>query len=117
MVSTVTALNGQIKSLAPELNSASIPGVVSVTSSNPSAPIDFAVKVYHSEVYIFAAISRPGTADGTFTIAGLSGSGSADVLDENRSANVSDGRFSDSFASNAVHLYKIELNENACEKK
>src|SRR5262249_26032105 len=44
MVTAVTALNQQIKSLAPVLNSANLSSVVVVTSSNSAAPIDTMVK-------------------------------------------------------------------------
>jgi hypothetical protein len=114
MVRAVTTLNKQIRALAPQLNSASISGLVTVSGSNPAAPIDFMVKTDHSALYIFAAVSRSGTADATFSIAGMSSNGSAQVLNENRQINITAGRFSDSFIANSVHLYKIQSNTPSC---
>ncbi|MHB8419178.1 MAG: hypothetical protein ACYDCL_13970 [Myxococcales bacterium] len=114
MVSAVTALNQQIEALAPELNSADIPGLVTVQSSNASAPIDMAVKANGGVLYVFAAISRAGSATASFTIAGMTGSGTAAVIGEGRSVSVAAGAFSDAFAANAVHLYRIDLSKVTC---
>jgi hypothetical protein len=115
MVTGVTALNKQIIALAPLLNSASLPNIVSVTSSNTAAPIETMAKSQGTSLYVFAAISRTGTATGTFTIAGLSGSGSATVVGENRTVSISAGVFSDAFAANDVHIYQVDLSTIACK--
>jgi hypothetical protein len=114
MVSAVTALDQQIAMLAPELNSATIPSLVSVSSSNASAPIDTMVKASGSKLYVISAIARAGTATGTFTIAGMTGSAVATVLGENRTVNVTKGRFTDTFAQNDVHVYVIDLSTATC---
>jgi len=115
MVDGVTALNKQIIALAPELNSASLPNVVSVVSSNTAAPIDTMTKAQGTSLYVFSAISRMGTAMGSFTIAGLSGSGMATVVGENRTVPVSAGVFTDAFATNDVHIYQVDLSAIACK--
>lgn len=115
MVDGVTALNKQIIALAPELNSASLPNVVSVSSSNTAAPIDTMAKAQGTSLYVFAGISRPGTTMGSFTIAGLSGSGSATVVGENRTVAISAGNFTDAFAANDVHIYQVDLSTIACK--
>ncbi len=115
MVAAVTALNEQIVALAPELNSATLPDVVSVTTSSTAAPIDTMAKAQGTSLYVFAAISRTGTAMGTFTIAGLSGSGSATVVGENRTVSISAGVFSDAFAANDVRIYQVDLSTIACK--
>jgi hypothetical protein len=114
MVSAVTALNAQIKSLAPLLNSADIPGLVSVMSANAAAPIDVMVKTNGTKLYVFAAVSRAGTTMGTFSIAGMTGNATATVLGENRNVAVTAGQFSDAFAANDVHLYVVDLSAAAC---
>jgi hypothetical protein len=114
MVAAVTALNGQIKSLAPVLNSASVADVVAVASSNSAAPIDTMVKAKGRVLYVFAAIARAGTTTGTFTIAGLTGDGSATVLGEARTVAVVAGKLTDDFAASAVHIYEIDLGGIAC---
>jgi hypothetical protein len=114
MVSAVTALNQQIKTLAPVLNSADIPNLVGDNSSNPAAPIDLMVKANGQTLYIFAAIAGPGTATGGFQINGLGGYGVVSVLGENRSFAVTDGTFEDLFAANDVHIYQIDLTAVTC---
>ena len=114
MVSAVTALNQQIKTLAPVLNSADIPNLVAVSSSNPDAPIDLMVKARGQTLYVFAAISRPGTATGGFLINGMSGDGVVTVLGESRTFAVTNGSFGDAFAANDVHIYQIDLTTVTC---
>jgi hypothetical protein len=114
MVAAVTALNQQILSLAPELNSADIPNLVTVTSSNGSAPIDTMVKANGTSLYVFSAISRAGTTTASYTIAGMSGNGVASVIGENRTINITAGQFYDDFSVNAVHIYQIDLSAVNC---
>lgn len=114
MVAALTSLNAEIRALAPELNSASITELVSVSSSNPSAPIDSMVKSNGNSIYIFSAISRPGTATGTFTINGMSGNGIVDVVNEHRTLPATAGTFSDSFAANGAHVYKADMSAVTC---
>lgn len=114
MVSAVTALNKQIKTLAPELNSADIPNLVGVGSSNSAAPIDVMVKANGQTLYVFAAISRAGSATGSFTVAGMSGGGVATVVGESRTVKIAAGKFSDAFAANDVHIYQVDLTAATC---
>ncbi len=114
MVSAVTALNAQIKMLAPQLNSANVATLVSAASSNTAAPIDFMVKAKGQTLYVFAAISRAGTSTGSFTIAGMSGGGTATVVGESRTVKIAAGKFSDSFAASDVHIYQIDLMAASC---
>jgi hypothetical protein len=116
MVTAVTALNAQIKSLAPELNSATLPGLVTVsTGSDASAPVDIMVKAIGTAVYVFAAVSRAGSAAASFSVTGLTGHGVASVVGENRMIDVTAGTFSDAFAANGVHIYRIDLAAVTCE--
>ena len=114
MVSAVTALNAQVKSLAPELNSANLPGVVTVASSNSAAPVEIMVKARGKVLYVFAAIARAGTATATFNVVGLNGRATATVIGESRTIDVTAGGFADDFAANAVHLYQIDLGAATC---
>ena len=114
MVSAVTALDKQILALAPELNSADIPGLVNTTGSDASAPVDVMVKAHGTSLYVFAAVSRAGTASPDFAIQGMTGSGSAQVIGENRAIAITKGSFSDTFAANGVHLYQIDFATIRC---
>lgn len=114
MVSAVTALNAQIKSLAPELNSGTIPGLVTVTSSDTTTPVDTLVKASGTTLYVFSAVSRAGTTTASFAITGMTGNGVATVVGENRTIPVAAGGFSDAFAANGVHIYSIDLAAVTC---
>jgi hypothetical protein len=116
MVTAVTALNMEITSLAPELNSANLPGMVTVTAtSDASAPVDFMVKASGSALDVFAAVSRAGTATATFSVTGMTGNGVASVVGESRTIDVTAGKFSDEFAANGVHIYRIDLAAVTCD--
>jgi hypothetical protein len=114
MVTAVTALNQQILALAPELNSASIPNLVTVMSSSSTVTIDSMVKANGTSLYVFSAVSRTGTATGSFSVAGMTGDAVATVVGENRTVPVTAGQFSDSFAANGVHIYQIDLASAVC---
>jgi hypothetical protein len=112
MVKAVTGLNQQIQSLAPELNSATLPGLVSVSSG--AASIESMVKANGTSLYVFSAVSQKGTATGTFQIEGMTADAVATVVGEGRSVDVVRGKFSDAFPANGVHIYKIDLSVAKC---
>ena len=100
----VSALNAQVKSLAPVLNTQSY-------AYDFNNATDTMLKVYNGEAYIFAGIGlleSPGSK--TFTLpAGINGT-TVTVVGENRTLPVTNGRFTDSFAAEYTHhTYKITL--------
>src|SRR5581483_5008089 len=107
--SAVTALNAQILSLAPEINSASVPNLVSVSAPDASPPVDIMVKTHGTSIYVFAAVSRTGSTSGSFTLQGVTGSGTATVIGESRTVPITHGAFTDTFTANAVHIYQIDF--------
>ena len=111
MVDAVTALDAKISMLAPELNSATVPDAVTVTSSTE---IDVMAKANGTALYVFAAIARAGTAMAAFMVAGLTGNATAEVVGENRTIDVVAGQFSDAFAANDAHVYRIDLSAVTC---
>jgi hypothetical protein len=106
MLAAVTAINQQISSLAPVLNSNTIQGLVVAGTSNVAVPVDVMVKQYNGSTYIFAAAMRNGSTTGTFVVP-LPDS-SVNVLGESRQVQLSGGSFSDDFLPYDVHLYKID---------
>jgi hypothetical protein len=114
MVTAVTALDAQIKSLAPELNSATLPGLVTVSTPSPTVPVDTMVKANGTSLYIFSAVSRMGTTMASFVVNGMTGDGVVKVVGENRTINVVAGAFSDMFAANGVHIYSLDLSTVSC---
>jgi hypothetical protein len=106
MLRTVTAINKQVRELAPALNSPSLHGLV-VASTNSGAPIDAVLKKHGGKSYVFAAAMRNHPARGSFSVAGLPAETSAEVLGEGRSVKVVDGKFDDDFDAYGVHLYVV----------
>ena len=107
MTAGVTALNKQIQSLAPLLNSPSLPEAASVVSSVAEVPIDLMVKRHEGATYLFAAAMRDGATRGSFEVKGLAGAAKVEVLGESRTLEARDGKFADEFEGYGVHLYKV----------
>ncbi|MCL5019305.1 MAG: T9SS type A sorting domain-containing protein [Patescibacteria group bacterium] len=107
MLQAVTDINKQIHQLAPVLNSPTMPNGASVVSSDTQIPIDVIVKHYDGSTYLFAVPMRLGPTTGSFTLQGYSGTASLEVIDENRTVQVTGGQFNDSFDTYQVHLYKL----------
>jgi len=107
MLAAVTAINRQIRELAPVLNSPAVPGSVRVTSSNSSVPIAAMAKRYGGPAYVFAVGMRDGQTTGTFKVTDLPQAASAEVLGEGRTIPVRDGTLEDAFGPYDVHLYRI----------
>lgn len=98
----VTAVNRQIKELAPVLNAAYIDGAVTA-----AGPADFSAKLHDGKVHILAGANKQTGGSVTFQL--TCGGSSAVVIDENRTIPIVDGSFTDTFTDgNAVHLYRIE---------
>ncbi len=107
MTKAATKVNGQIKALAPVLNTQSYQWVF-----NPS--LDTMLKVHNGHAYIFAMGKGipGGTATGTFalTLPAEVGGASVEVVDEGRTIPVTGGTFTDTFASDTTyHIYKVRL--------
>lgn len=107
MLAAVTAINGQIRQLAPILNSPTLAGVATVVSSAKDVPIDTMAKRSGSALYVFAVGMRNGQTRGAFTVKGLPPTATAEVLGESRRLTVKAGKFSDDFKPYGVHLYRI----------
>ena len=107
MVAAVTALNRQITELAPVLNTPTVADAASVKSENPDVPIAIMVKRNEGSTHLFAVGMRDGQTKAAFTLEGVTGDKSVEVLGENRRLDSKNGSFSDSFAPWEVHLYQI----------
>lgn len=103
----VAALDAQITSLAPVLNTQSLANGATVASSNTAVPVDLMAKRHGGALYVFAVAMRPGATTATFTVRSPT-AGNVEVLGESRSLTLTGGTFQDAFAADyAVHLYKI----------
>jgi len=107
MLSAVTAINRQIIRLAPVLNSATIKDGASVSSYNKDVPVAIMMKKHGRATYLFAVGMRNGRTTATFTVQGLAGEKTIEVLGENRTIISKNGVFKDSFGAWDVHIYRI----------
>jgi hypothetical protein len=89
------------------LNRPTIRDAVTVQSKNPAVPVATMVKRWAGPAYLFAVGMRDGATEATFTLAGMKGDDTLEVLDENRTIAATNGSFSDYFEPWAVHLYKL----------
>jgi hypothetical protein len=103
MVPTVTEVTSQITELAPVLNAPFADGYV-----RAKGPAKVMAKLGpDGSWYVFAGADTVGEHGGDVTFSVAAGS-KVEVLYENRSLAVTDGRFVDTFADgNAVHIYKV----------
>ncbi|MBI3854862.1 MAG: hypothetical protein HY293_04145 [Planctomycetes bacterium] len=106
LLAGVTAINKQIQSLAPALNSPTLADGVVVASSDKEAPVDAIAKRQGDSTYVFSAAMRDKTAKASFVVKGVRGA--AEVLGENRTIPLKDGKFDDDFKPYEVHLYRIK---------
>ena len=107
MLSSVTAINSQITSLAPVINSPDLEGV-KVTSTKQEIPVEAVYKKYKGVEYIFSVPMRNGETSAKFEVSGLTGERTVEVIGESRKLkSTAQGSFEDSFKPWQVHLYKI----------
>jgi hypothetical protein len=103
MVPTVTEVTSQITELAPVLNAPFADGYV-----RAEGPAKVMAKLGPDGAwYVFAGADTVGENGGDVTFSVAAGS-KVEVLYEDRTLAVTDGRFADTFADgNAVHIYKV----------
>ena len=109
MLAGVKAINRQIARLAPVLNSPTIPAAVRIASDKEDAPVAGMAKRHDGALFIFAVGMRDAETTATFTLASLKGSDVVEVIDEDRTLAVREGRFRDGFRPWETHLYRISL--------
>jgi hypothetical protein len=102
MLAAVTAINGQVQALASVLFSPALPVTI---SSDESVPVAATARKHEGATYIFAVAMRAGKTPATFQVEGLAGQ--AEVLGEDRTVPVRDGKLIDAFENWGVHLYRI----------
>jgi hypothetical protein len=108
MLDAVTAINKQVRELAPVLNSPTVMEGVKVESSNQEAPVAILVKKHGGATYVFAVAMKAGETEAAFTLEGLPAGAQVEVLGEGRKIEPADGKFQDRFGGWDVHLYRIQ---------
>jgi len=104
IVKGVKEINQQITALAKVLNSSTLKNFAKVSSSNAKVPVDILTKNSGGADYIFSVAMKPGNTSAIFTI---EKGKQVEVIGENRTLKVKNGKFSDDFSDNTVHLYKV----------
>jgi len=102
----VSAVNAQISSLAPVLNTQSVANGVAVASSDTSVGVDAMLKRYEGYTYVFAVSMRPNTTAAAFTLRDFTGSCTVEVVGEQRNLAAVEGVFQDAFSGFGVHIYR-----------
>jgi len=108
MLDAVTKVNAEIRDLAPVVNSPTFHYGAEVTPTQPEIPVDVMVKRYGGAVYVFSCGMRNGSTDASFLVSGLGERAVAEVLGENRTVEIENGSFTDSFEPWDVHIYRCE---------
>ncbi len=113
MLSAVTAINHEIRDLAPILNQPTVTNGVQATSSRQDAPIAVLEKRRGGETHLFAVSLGRQPTRATFrwpsTEAGAGGGQDVDiaVVGEDRRLRAETGGFADDFTAYAVHHYLV----------
>jgi hypothetical protein len=111
MLAAVTAINKQIRELAPALNSPTVKDALKVESSNKAVPVATMVKRHGAATYVFTVAMKPGETQATFALNDLPAGAQVEVLGEDRIIEPADGKFQDHFGNWDVHLYRIKQKE------
>jgi hypothetical protein len=107
MLAAVTAINAQVRELAPVLNSPSVGEGVSVDGTAEAGQVAWMKKRHAGHDYLFTVNMRNSPTGATFTLQGLPPGASGEVLGEGRNVELVGESFSDEFAPYQVHLYRF----------
>ncbi len=108
MLSAITTLNRQIRSLAPVLNSPTLLDAVTVRSSSDDTPVAVMVKHHGGATHLFSVNLRNRPTRATFTFRAPPPAGAvARLLDGPRSVPIDGGRLTDEFGPYEARLYEI----------
>ena len=106
----VTAINAQIRALAPALNSTTaLAGTITTGTPTHEVSLDFMTKHDNGSDYLFTVADQNSNGIAFFKDPAMAGvNATVDVLGENRTLSMVHGAFIDAFSASAVHLYEIE---------
>ena len=104
LVAAVRDLGDELRTLAPVINAgAPLPGAA---AHSDGGGLSMMARRWEGADYLFAVSESPRPLRADFTLPGVTGE-RATVLGEQRTVAVSGGRFTDTFAPYAVHLYTL----------
>ena len=108
MLKAITAINRQIRELAPVLNSPAVINGLTIHTSSLGSPIAAILKRHRDASYIFAVNLQNQPVRATIAIREAGAAIEANVLDEARHVAVQAGAFTEEFQPYAVRLYRIQ---------
>jgi hypothetical protein len=103
----VAAINAEIVSLAPVLNSAPVANGVSLSSSHSESRVATMLKRHGGKTYLFAMSTRPGGPSTVRFTLRECGDLTAEVVGESRTLRVRGGMLEDGFDDYQVHIYRL----------
>jgi hypothetical protein len=111
MLTAVTALNRQIRLLAPVLNAPTMTEVLRIELEDPERPVAAVAKRYGEDVYLFTVNLRGTSTRCTFDLRAFSNSTEIiDIEDRSRSLTHEESRLSEHFDPWEVHLFRLRPN-------
>ncbi|MDB6133183.1 MAG: hypothetical protein JWM59_1426 [Verrucomicrobiales bacterium] len=108
MLAAVTAINAQVRELAPVLNRPTVSDAVAVEPSSAETEVAFMVKQQQGTTYLFAVNLRNQPAQATFRLGVAPGASEVKVLGETRTIPLRARIFADTFGPYQVHLYRLK---------
>lgn len=118
MSRAVKVVNAQVLEMAPVINSGADGPRVELQCDPPKVggelektvgglPVALMTRQADAAVYLFTVAMDGKPARATFTVPGIKGERSIEVIGEGRTIVSNDGRFSDDYSPYAVHLYRV----------
>ncbi len=107
LLPAVTAINRQIRELAPVLNSPTVMDAAKTTGSNADTQIAAMCKRYNGALYVLTVNMQNRAAKATIELRRPLTDSKAEVLGEERSIEIREGRFEAEYDPYAVHLFRI----------
>ena len=105
-LAAVTAINAQIKELAPVINSPSLRTSI-LAGSEENVRIATTARRFKNSIYLFTVAMEDKPATATFEMPELPPTGRVEVIGESRSIDISNTAFNDKFKPYEVHLYRF----------
>jgi|GEM_PF-1912525 len=111
MKARVQAVNAQLQTYAPILNTQTTKYLAAGESNTVGVPLDVMAKVYNNETYVFAqssgSLTHNNSASVTGTVSINTAATTATVVGESRTVPIVNGKIVDSFSAYQMHVYKF----------
>lgn len=111
MLKAVTGNNRLIHSLAPVLNSPTLPGVLTVEASQTGTQIAVLTKKLADKIYVFAVEMRNQSTDAVFKLSDAYSFKQVKEIQTQKKIDIQQGKWADSFSAYDVRIYEIDLGE------